>query len=108
MELSGTKIRPTKGLSKIDHHWLDVRRGFTAMQRFAGYRGTSGLGQSVRRRRIYEFTAEVFYPPLTAPAVNPATIWRCANTVRSNTGKVTISADAARGPQLNWSNEIML
>src|SRR5215211_8074817 len=49
-----------------------------------------------------------FQPPLTAPAVNPATIWRCANTVSSSTGKVTISAAAASGPQLSWSKEIML
>gem|GEM_PF-4683983 len=49
-----------------------------------------------------------FYPPLTAPAVKPATICRCANTVSSSTGRVTISAAAASGPQLNWSNEIML
>jgi Isochorismatase family len=48
------------------------------------------------------------YPPLTAPAVSPATICRCANTVSSSTGKVTSSAAAASGPQLNWSNEIML
>jgi hypothetical protein len=48
------------------------------------------------------------YPPLTAPAVNPATIWRCANTVSTKTGKVTSSAAAASGPQLNWSKEIML
>ncbi len=48
------------------------------------------------------------HPPLTAPAVRPATIWRCAKTVRTRTGKVTISAAAASGPQLNWSNEIML
>jgi hypothetical protein len=41
------------------------------------------------------------YPPLTAPAVSPATIWRCARTVSSSTGKVTISAAAASGPQLN-------
>ncbi len=47
-------------------------------------------------------------PPLTAPAVSPATICRCANTVSSSTGAVTISAAAASGPQLNWSNEIML
>ena len=40
-------------------------------------------------------------PPFTAPAVSPATIWRCANTVSSSTGKVTISAAAARGPQLS-------
>jgi hypothetical protein len=79
-----------------------------AVQRFAGYRGTSGLGQSVRDGWIYEFTAEGFYPPLTAPAVKPATIWRCAKTVSSNTGSVTISAAAASGPQLNWSKEIML
>ena len=47
-------------------------------------------------------------PPLTAPAVSPATIWRWANTVSSSTGKVTISAAAASGPQLSWSKEIML
>ena len=49
-----------------------------------------------------------YYPPLTAPAVSPATICRCANTVSSSTGSVTISAAAASGPQLSWSNEIML
>lgn len=48
------------------------------------------------------------YPPLTAPAVSPATICRWANTVSRSTGRVTISAAAASGPQLNWSNEIML
>src|SRR6185295_13030631 len=35
------------------------------------------------------------HPPLTAPAVRPATIWRCAKTVSTRTGKVTISAAAA-------------
>ena len=44
----------------------------------------------------------------TAPAVSPATICRCANTVNNNTGRVTISAAAASGPQESWSNEIML
>jgi len=83
-------------------------RGFAVMQRFVGYRGTSGLGQSVRDGWIYEFVVEGFYPPLTAPAVNPATIWRCAKTVSSSTGSVTISAAAASGPQLSWSKEIML
>ena len=48
------------------------------------------------------------HPPFTAPAVRPATIWRCANTVSSSTGNVTIRAAAASGPQLSWSNEIML
>ena len=44
-------------------------------------------------------------PPRSAPA---ATIWRCANTVSSSTGNVTISAAAASGPQLSCSNESML
>jgi hypothetical protein len=44
---------------------------------------------------------EKHYPPLTAPAVSPATICRWANTVNSNTGSVTINAAAANGPQLN-------
>jgi hypothetical protein len=52
--------------------------------------------------------SEEAYPPFTAPAVRPATIWRCANTVKSSTGKVTISAAAASGPQESWSKEIML
>ena len=74
----------------------------------SGYRGTSGHGQSVRDGWVYEFTVEGFYPPLTAPAVKPATIWRCAKTVSNSTGSVTISAAAASGPQLSWSKEIML
>src|ERR1700732_2361380 len=57
---------------------------------------------------LIQKTLSTSYPPLTAPAVNPATIWRCANTVNSSTGSVTISAAAASGPQLNWSKEIML
>ncbi len=48
------------------------------------------------------------HPPFTAPAVSPATIWRWAKTVSTRTGSVTISAAAASGPQLSWSNEIML
>jgi len=44
---------------------------------------------------------KMHYPPLTAPAVSPATICRWANTVSSSTGSVTISAAAASGPQLN-------
>src|ERR1700730_5084561 len=47
-------------------------------------------------------------PPLTAPAVSPATIWCWANMVSSKTGEVTMRAGAASGPQLSWSNEIML
>jgi len=60
-------------------------------------------------RRVYEHRIKAGlgdpdrYPPLTAPAVKPATIWRCANTVNSSTGRVTINAAAASGPQLNWS-----
>ena len=50
-----------------------------------------GHAVSVRRKRCQ--------PPFTAPAVNPATICRCANIVNSSTGNVTISAAAASGPQ---------
>jgi len=77
----------------------------------------AGLETSRQKPRNCQFSAarptidmdnKAHYPPLTAPAVSPATICRCAKTVSSSTGKVTISAAAASGPQLNWSNEIML
>ena len=48
------------------------------------------------------------YPPFTAPAVRPAMIWRCAITVRTRTGSVTMSAAAASGPQLSCSKDSML
>ena len=51
---------------------------------------------------------EAHQPPFTAPAVSPATICRCAKAVSNSTGRVTISAAAARGPQESWSKEIML
>ena len=74
------------------------------------HRGTAESGKR-SAWQIYGFTAgssREIYPPLTAPAVRPATIWRCANTVNSSTGRVTINAAAASGPQLSWSKEIML
>ncbi len=49
--------------------------------------------------------AALLCPPysryFTAPAVSPATICLCANTVSRSTGAVTISAAAASGPQLS-------
>ncbi len=47
-------------------------------------------------------------PPLTAPAVRPATICFWANMVSSSTGSVTMSAAAASGPQLTCSKDSML
>ena len=43
------------------------------------------------------------YPPLTPPAVRPATISRCIHTVITSTGRVTSSAAAASGPQATCS-----
>ncbi len=69
--------------------------------------------QSVSKHELSPETTESSigperYPPLTAPAVRPATICRCATTVRISTGRVTMRAAAARGPQLNCSKDSML
>ncbi len=89
----------------ISKNWLPRRTGYLGSARNSWMAGlnpamTAVLNDSTRTM--------LFYPPLTAPAVSPATIWRWAKMVRNSTGSVTISAAAESGPQLTCSNESML
>ena len=93
---AGARTAAEIGAQAQGRHQLRlVHPGNEAADRAGGRGGVCGREAEVGGGR------ELGYPPFTAPAVSPATIWRCANTVSSSTGSVTISAAAASGPQLS-------